>query len=156
VEGPFNAIQLDAEPVGRVLLEGRGAGGGPTASAVVADLVALARGDRFAPFTCRAEALRPVEPIPGGNPIPARYYLRLCVTDAPGVLADITRLFAQHGISLETVLQQVEPAQARAQLMLTTHETSEGPLQAALTAIAGLPSLHAAPVLLPIYPDSLP
>ena len=100
VDGVFNAVVAEGDFVGRVMLEGRGAGAGPTASAVVADLIDIAR-NRFTPVWGAASAeLSNAPSVPMSAHVGA-YYLRLMVVDRPGVIADVTAVLRDLGVSLE-------------------------------------------------------
>jgi homoserine dehydrogenase len=149
VEGVFNAVVAEGDAVGRVMLEGRGAGAGPTASAVVADLIDLAR-NRLTPVWGAASAdLAPVPSVPmtaheGG------YYLRLMVLDRPGVIADVTSILRDHGISLETMIQRGRAPGEAVPVVITTHETKESAMRAALARIAALETVVEPPALIRI------
>lgn len=151
VDGAFNAVQVEGDAVGRVVLEGRGAGGGPTASAVVSDLIAIARGDRYAAFTVAAQALQPAQ----AAPLEAHrgcYYLRLTLRDAPGALADITREFAAQHVSVHSITQRAIEADHSAQVIVITHEAGEAAVNRAASQIDTLAISLAAPVVLRIEP----
>ena len=105
VDGVFNAVVAEGDFVGRVMLEGRGAGAGPTASAVVADLIDIAR-NRHTPVWGAASAdLSNAPSVPMSAHVGA-YYLRLMVVDRPGVIADVTAVLRDQGVSLESMLQR--------------------------------------------------
>lgn len=149
IDGPFNAVQVEGDAVGRVVFEGRGAGGGPTGSAVVADLMAIARGDTFPAFTVTAKNLLQATPAP----LEAHqgcYYLRLSLKDEPGVLAEFTRAFAAESISVHSITQRAIAADSSAQVIVITHETNEAAVARAAATIAKLPISVAAPVVLRI------
>ena len=105
VEGSFNAVVADGDFVVSVLHEGRGAGGGPTASAVIADVIDIARGHRVPLFGIPATELEAV-PTRGMNHHKGAYYVRFNVVDESGVLADIARALTDHKVSMESVLQR--------------------------------------------------
>ena len=105
VDGVLNAVVVEGDAVGRAVLEGRGAGAGPTASAVAADIVDIARGFRPPIFGVPARALADLVPSPMADHRGA-YYVRLSVVDRPGVLATVAALLGEHGISIESVLQR--------------------------------------------------
>ncbi len=105
VDGVFNAVVAEGDFVGRVMLEGRGAGAGPTASAVVADLIDIARNRMTPVWGASAAALSSAPSVPMSNHI-GPYYLRLMVVDRPGVIADVTAILRDLGISLESMLQR--------------------------------------------------
>lgn len=149
VDGAFNAVQIEGHAVGRVLLEGQGAGEGPTASSVVSDILQVARGSQTEAFTLPAGALVPLETAPLSTLI-SRYYLRLSVLDETGVLADIASICAREDISVESLIQR-EPAEGDpAHIVMTTHETSEAAMQKALASIATLATVIKPPQMIRI------
>lgn len=149
IDGPFNAVQVEGDAVGRVVFEGRGAGGGPTGSAVVADIMAIARGDRYPAFTVASKDLAPAAPAPL-EAHRGRYYLRLALKDEPGVLAEFTRAFAAEAISVHSITQRAIANDASAQVIVITHETNEAAIMRVSAAIAQLAISLAAPVVLRI------
>ena len=149
LSGPFNAVQVEGDAVGRMVFEGRGAGGGPTGSAVVADLMSIARGDRYAPFTIRTQALATATPAAIAAH-KGRYYLRLSLKDEPGVLAEFTRAFAQEKISVHSITQRGIIADHSAQVVVVTHETQEAAVVRATRTITELAVSVAPPVVLRI------
>lgn len=149
VDGSFNAVQVEGNAVGRVVFEGRGAGAGPTASAVVADLIAIARGDRYAPFNVKAKQLKKA----AAGSLDAHkgcYYLRLSLKDEPGVLAEFTRAFAAQHISVHSITQRAVIADHSAQVIVITHETTEAAVKRAANTIAKLKVSVEPPVVLRI------
>lgn len=152
VEGPLNAVVVEGEPVGRLVFEGAGAGAGPTASAVVADLVAIARGERLPPFGVPAEALgraAPADPAARHG----RHYLRLVVADRPGVLADVAAALRDHGVSIESLVQPTATGDRPALLVIVTHAGAEGALRTAVAELAALPVVLEPPLMMPIMDD---
>ena len=146
VDGVFNAVVTEGDFVGRMMLEGRGAGAGPTASAVVADLVDLARG-RSTPMWGGALSDAPSVPISAHV---GTYYLRLMVVDRPGVIADVAAALRDHGVSLESMLQRGRAPGEAVPVVLVTHETRESAMRAALDRIAALDAVLEAPSLIRI------
>jgi len=149
VDGVYNAVVVEGDFVGRVMLEGRGAGAGPTASAVVADLIDIARG-RAAPVWGVTSAQLSDSP---GVPIAAHtgaYYLRLMVMDRPGVIADITAALRDSGVSLESMLQHGRAPGETVPIVLVTHETRESAMRAALDRIERLDAVLERPSLIRI------
>ncbi len=149
IDGPFNAVQVEGDAVGRVVFEGRGAGAKPTGSAVVADIMAIARGDSFPAFTVASKDLLEVQ----SAPLDAHqgcYYLRLSLKDEPGVLAEFTRAFAAESISVHSITQRAIAADSSAQVIVITHETNEAAVARAAKRIAELSISVAAPVVLRI------
>lgn len=149
IDGPFNAVQVEGDAVGRVVFEGRGAGGGPTGSAIVADIMAIARGDRYPPFTVATESLTQAQPA-SLDAHASCYYLRLSLKDEPGVLAEFTRAFAAESISVHSITQRALTSNASAQVIVITHETKEAAIARAAATIAELPISVAPPVVLRI------
>jgi homoserine dehydrogenase len=143
-EGVFNAVVADGDFADKVLLVGRGAGGGPTASAVAADLVDIARGRRTPPFGIPASALEPLRPAAIADRVGA-YYLRLMVVDRPGVIADVSAALRDHAVSLESVLQRARSPDQPVPVVLTTHETREADLMGAVSRIAALAAVVETP-----------
>ncbi len=148
-EGVFNAVVAAGDAVDKVLLVGRGAGGGPTASAIVADLVDIASG-RIAPsFGIDPRHLLPPEPADIGERVGA-YYLRLKVEDRPGVVADIAAILRAQGSSLESVVLGGRSQGLPVPLLLTTHDARERDMRQAVAHIAALPSVTETPCLIRI------
>jgi homoserine dehydrogenase len=149
VDGVFNAVVAEGDFVGRVMMEGRGAGAGPTASAVVADLIDIARG-RFTPvWGAGAASLTPEASVPMDRHTGA-YYLRLMVVDRPGVIADVTGVLRDNAISLESMLQRGRAPGEAVPVVLTTHETSEAAMRAAMARLAALDAVVEKPALIRI------
>jgi homoserine dehydrogenase len=149
VEGVFNAVLAEGDAVGRVVLQGRGAGAGPTASAVVADLMDLARG-RSAPLWGAASDT--LDPAPA-QPMAAHrgaYYLRLMVLDQPGVIADVTAVLRDARISLESMLQRGRAPGEAVPVVLVTHECEEAQMTEALARLAALPTVAEPPAMIRI------
>jgi len=157
VDGPTNAVVAEGNFVGRLLFQGAGAGDGPTASAVVADLVDIARGvdngEVGAPFSmpvAQLSALSPAEP--GGRT--ERTYLRFTVKDRAGVLAEITAAMRDAGVSIESLIQQGRGGEDEEVLLaIVTHEGPEANVARALTLLEGSDSLTGEPLVLPILPS---
>ncbi|MCL4745739.1 MAG: homoserine dehydrogenase [Burkholderiaceae bacterium] len=148
VEGAMNAVWVRGDAVGDTMYYGKGAGAEPTASAVVADLVDVARmltadpDNRVPHLAFQTESLAADLPILPIEDVHTAYYLRLRVADEPGVLADITRILADARISIDAVLQR-EPARGEAEtdIVLLTHRTIEKQANAAIARIEALPSV---------------
>jgi homoserine dehydrogenase len=136
VRDVFNAIFVEGREVGELMFFGRGAGGGPTASAVVGDIVEVCRnlssGARSPGCTCYRDRAR----IRSEHESPARYYIVLSVLDAPGVLSSIAGVFGRNGVSIASVRQ--EGFGDEATLVLVTHVSSEGRHAATFDELRGL------------------
>ncbi len=147
VEGAMNAVWVKGDAVGHTMYYGKGAGAEPTASAVIADLVDVARmltsdpGNRVPHLAFQADAMSTL-PILPMDAVETAYYLRMRVADEPGVLADITRILADGRISLDAVLQR-EPAEGENQtdIILLTHLSIEERVNAAIRRIESLPTV---------------
>jgi homoserine dehydrogenase len=151
VDGVFNAVEAEGDFVGRVMLEGRGAGAGPTASAVVADLIDIARGRSTPVWGAADAALSNLPAVPMGAHVGC-YYLRLMVVDRPGVIADVTAALRDAGVSLESMLQRGRAPGESVPVVLVTHETNEVAMRAALAQIAALDAVLESPALIRIEP----
>jgi homoserine dehydrogenase len=149
VEGVFNAVVTEGDFVGQNVAEGRGAGAGPTASAVVADLMDIARGRTLPTFSVPAAQLKRLPPSPMERHRGA-YYVRLMVVDRPGVIADVTAALRDEQVSLESMLQRGRAPDAAVPVVLTTHETEEASMRRALARIAVLDTVREPPHLIRI------
>ena len=144
VEGVMNAVLVKGDAVGATLYYGAGAGSEPTASAVIADLVDITRmhtadpGQRVPHLAFQPDQLAGTPILPMGD-ITTSYYLRLRVKDQPGVLADITRVLADHSISIDAMVQK-EPAEGEEQvdIIMLTHQAVEKRVDAAIAKMEAL------------------
>ena len=151
VDGVLNAVVAEGDFVGRVMLEGRGAGAGPTASAVVADLIDLGRGRATPVWGAEAAMLANLPAVPMSAHVGA-YYLRLMVVDRPGVIADVTAALRDAGVSMESMLQRGRAPGEAVPVVLVTHETNEAAMHRALDQIAALDAVLEFPTLIRIEP----
>ena len=149
VEGVFNAVVADGDFIDTLMQEGRGAGEGPTASAVVADLVDIARGHVTPTFAVPATELRHVAPAPMERHRGA-YYLRLMVVDRPGVFADVAAAMRDHDVSMEAVLQHGRDPGETVPVVITTHETEEAAMTGTIKDIESLDAVVEPPCLIRI------
>lgn len=138
VEGVFNAVATEGDFVGASLMVGRGAGDGPTASAVIADILDIAAGRAAPAFGVPVDQLRDVT-TDAVSAHQGAYYVRLEVIDQPGVMAGVTKVLQEESISLETVIQRGRAPEEPVSVVLTTHETSEASMQSALQKISEFP-----------------
>jgi homoserine dehydrogenase len=146
VEGAFNAVMLQGDAIREITLEGPGAGGIETASAVVADMASVI-GTMGTGFLQNDGAWRTLPRLPAGEHR-SPFYFRLAVTDRPGVLARVAELLAQREISVARLLQYQNGDGAA--LHVVTHETSAGALDDALDAIEALDEVRRRPLPLPV------
>jgi homoserine dehydrogenase len=148
VEGPTNAVVAEGNFAGRLLFQGAGAGDGPTASAVAADLIDIARGDIGAPFSVPVSALEPRPRADAGHRT-NRTYLRFTVADRPGVLAEIATAMRDAGVSIESLIQQGRPEEGGEVLVaMVTHEGPEANVAEALRLLEGSASLAEPPLVM--------
>jgi homoserine dehydrogenase len=147
LEGVTNAVVCEGDFVGQTIYEGPGAGEGPTASAVVADLIDIARGARVFPFGASALTLAPAGEA--GAEVEAPYYLRFKLVDRPGALAEIARDLGDCGVSIRSMRQHDE-ADGGADVLIVTHATRRPALDRALGLIAESAVSLAPPVALRI------
>ncbi|MGE3538906.1 MAG: homoserine dehydrogenase [Candidatus Tectimicrobiota bacterium] len=149
VHGVYNAVSIRGDMVGRNMLIGRGAGAFPTGSAVVGDIVDIARNilkdssGRVPPQSYQAQSLQEV-PLYDVEDVVCKHYLRFQVTDQPRVLAAIAGILGEHAISLESVLQKgrAHAHGAPVSVVMMTHEARERSVRKALQAIATLPTIQ--------------
>ncbi|EHH68928.1 homoserine dehydrogenase [Gluconobacter morbifer] len=147
VEGVFNAVSTLGRFSGPMTISGRGAGEGPTASAVVADLIDLARGNAI-PVWGRQDVPAPVACADLAE-LKSAFYLRLDVQDRPGVMADLTSVLRDNDVSVHFVSQH-DAATGGAHLAIVTHQVPEKAIHAAATALAALPVVTGKPLVLKI------
>jgi homoserine dehydrogenase len=140
VRDSYNAVFLEGGKIEQLMFYGRGAGGDPTSTAVVGDLVAVARnvtgGVRGVGCTCFLDrAIRPMSEMRG------QYFVRVDVTDKPGVLAQIAAVFGSNGVSIKSVVQEGKGDEA--QLVFITHTANEGAVQQSIQELRGSPVVAA-------------
>ena len=149
VAGAMNAVVAEGNFVGRLFFEGRGAGEGPTASAVVADLIDIARGEFGPAFAMPVASLADSGKADNGARS-GRFYLRFTVADRPGVLAEITAAMRDAGVSIESMIQRGEAPDGGVLLVMTTHAGPESAVTAAVSALSNSVSLIGRPMVMPI------
>ncbi|TCM18733.1 homoserine dehydrogenase [Novosphingobium sp. PhB165] len=150
VDGATNAVVAEGNFMGRLLFQGAGAGDGPTASAVVADIIDIARGEKGAAFSMPSSELEAIEPAGTGHRR-SRSYIRFTVPDRPGVLADITAAMRDAGVSIASMIQKGHAGQeGEVILAIVTHEGPESAVSEAMRVLEGSDSLAAAPLVMQI------
>lgn len=153
VDGATNAVVAEGNFSGRLLFQGAGAGDGPTASAVVADLIDIARstvggGEIGVPFSVPVAELEAMPPADSG-PRLGRAYIRFTVADRPGVLAEITAAMRDAGVSIESLIQKGRAGDAEAVMVaMVTHEGPESAVAEALRLLDGSASLAEPPLVM--------
>jgi homoserine dehydrogenase len=149
VDGSFNAVVADCGDADTYVFEGRGAGQGPTASAVVADIVDIARGNIGPVFGIPVSQLRKMPSIAPSARI-GSFYLRFQVLDVPGVMAEISRHLAIEGVSIESMLQRGRSPGEPVAIVMITHETQQVAVMRALKAIAASDKVFETPCMIPM------
>ena len=144
VESAYNAVVACGDFVDDTMYQGRGAGAGPTASAVVADIIDIARGSAVATFGVPANTLKamPASPIERHR---GAYYVRLMVDDQPGVIADISEAFRDESVSIESMLQRARSQTEAVPVVLNTNVCEEAAMRRTLERIEALDSVVEAP-----------
>jgi len=152
IEGSTNAVVAEGNFSGRLMFQGAGAGEGPTASAVVADLIDIARGDAGTVFATPASKMEPCERAESGNRI-GKSYVRFIVTDKPGVLAEITAAMRDANVSIESLIQTEKTDEGSVLISMVTHDSRERDVSKSLAALSSSTSLQAVPVVMHLLSD---
>ncbi len=147
--GALNALFIESQRIGRIFVQGPGAGAGPTAAAVAADIADVMTGAVRPVFQRPATTLRPFTPVDPSKSM-SRAYLRFLVKDEPGVIAAVSETLAEAGVSIESFLQKPVENSEGVPIVLTTHAVAESVLSAAIDRIANLSSVLDRPRLLRI------
>lgn len=142
VNGVFNAIYVHGEAVGETMFYGPGAGELPTATAVVADLVTVVKNMKLGVNGRGSVAPYKEKLLKGNDQINSKFFLRLVVADKRGVLAQITRILAEHDVSLEHVMQQPYNDGKQAEIIMVTHHASKGNIMDVRNAFEALDSVY--------------
>jgi homoserine dehydrogenase len=152
VDGSFNAVQVEGDLIGQALFYGRGAGSEPTASAIIADLIALGTS---AGRGARETATRLAPTLRSMSLLQTRYFLRLLTLDRPGVMASIATVLGDRGISLASVVQKESVVLGDdvpgAEIVLTTHIASEAAVQDAIATLRQMPVVKTVGSLLRVH-----
>ncbi len=147
LEGGTNMVILEGDHVGQIVMRGAGAGEGPTASAVMSDVLDIARGTRISTFGQPAETLEIANPAKSLSPAP--YYLRMTLHDKPGALAKIATALGESGISIDRMRQYSHDA-PQAPILIVTHKTTRTALDQAIETFNGTGVLASTPVAIRI------
>lgn len=149
VDGSLNAVVAEGNFVGRLFFQGSGAGEGPTASAVVADLIDIGRGEFGPAFAMPVDSLASLPPAAAGDRV-GRVYLRFTVADRPGVLAELTAAMRDAGVSIESLIQRGNSENGGVYLVMVTHEVPERAITDALARLHGSENILGRPMLMHI------
>jgi homoserine dehydrogenase len=147
LQGGTNMVVLEGDSVGQIVLRGAGAGAGPTASAVMADVMDIARGLRLPTFGQPAATLR--APVPAKSATPAAHYLRMTLLDKPGALAKIATALGEAGVSIDQ-MRQYSHSGAEATVLIVTHKATRDDINAASARFGQTGVMVGAPVVLRI------
>ncbi|MFF7719665.1 homoserine dehydrogenase [Streptomyces luteogriseus] len=139
VRGAYNAVFVESDAAGQLMFYGPGAGGSPTASAVLGDLVAVCR-NRLSGATGPGESAYAALPVSPMGEVVTRYHISLDVADKPGVLAQVATVFAEHGVSIDTVRQSGKDGEAS--LVVVTHRASDAALTGTVEALRKLDTVR--------------
>jgi len=149
IDGVMNAISVVGDKVGETLYYGPGAGGDATASAVVANIIDIARSGKSTPMLGFNRDLETGLTLKSKDKIVSKYYLRMNVADQAGVLAKVTALFGEHNISIQTMLQRPTDANS-ANLLISTHDAVEKDIQTLITSLESLDFVNTSVVMIRI------
>lgn len=142
VRGAYNAVFVESDAAGQLMFYGPGAGGAPTASAVLGDLVAVCR-NRLNGATGPGDSAYAALPVSPMGDVVTRYHISLDVADKPGVLAQVATVFAEHGVSIDTVRQQArQDGAGEASLVVVTHRASDASLTGTVEALRKLDTVR--------------
>ena len=148
VEGVLNAVELETELAGSVLLTGYGAGAEATATAVLSDIISIAQDKQPNVFGTRVSSLQ--LDVKQGDKENNRYYMRLNVIDKSGVLASVTEIFKKYGLSIESLLQRGRNPNEEVPVVITTHETDHKTLTSVMKELSNSKELISKPVCMKI------
>ena len=124
IDGVLNAVVVDGFPIGKSVLQGEGAGPGPTSSALISDLCSILKGDINYPFGISSHSRKNISKFNILNHL-CSSYLRIEVKDQPGVLSSITKIFAKNKISIKNLIQKPNKKNKKASIIIITHENIE-------------------------------
>jgi homoserine dehydrogenase len=147
--GALNALFIEGRRIGRIFIQGPGAGEGPTAAAAAADIADIMTGARRPVFQAPAGSLKPLPALDAAHRH-VRAYLRLMVKDEPGVIAAVSETLAEAGVSIDSFLQKAVEGAGGVPIVLTTHAAPESVLLAAVGRIAALPAVLERPRMMRI------
>jgi homoserine dehydrogenase len=133
LQGGTNMVVLEGDSVGQIVLRGPGAGEGPTASAILADVIEIARGTRLSTFGQPAKTL--AEPVAAKAESPAPYYLRMELADKPGALAKVATVLGDEGISIDRMRQYAHADATVAPVLIVTHKCTRDAVNHALARL---------------------
>ena len=148
LEGGTNMVVLEGDAAGQIVLRGAGAGEGPTASAVMSDVIDIARGIRVSTFGQPASSLS--KSTPAKTAAPAPFYLRMALQDKPGALAKVATVLGEAGVSIDRMRQYQHSHEATAPVLIVTHKTPRSALDRALAGMDATGVVEGRPVAIRI------
>ena len=152
ISGSTNAVVAEGNFSGRLMFQGAGAGDGPTASAVVADLIDIARGDSGTVFSLPVDQMKSLERAESGNRA-GKSYIRFIVADKPGVLAEITAAMRDADVSIESMIQTEKTDEGSVLISMVTHDSLERDVLAGLAALSSSTSIQSEPLVMHLLSD---
>lgn len=152
IEGSTNAVVAEGNFSGRLMFQGAGAGDGPTASAVVADIIDIARGDNGTVFASPADQMQAIARAESGNR-KGKSYIRFVVTDKPGVLAEITAAMRDADVSIESLIQTEKTSEGNVLISMVTHDAMEGDVIKSLASLSSSTSVTGDPMIMHLLSD---
>ncbi len=152
IKGSTNAVVAEGNFSGRLMFQGAGAGDGPTASAVVADLIDIARGDSGNVFAMPADQMKKIDRAESGNRT-GKSYIRFLVADKPGVLAEITAAMRDAKVSIESLIQTEKTVEGSVLISMVTHQAKERDVAQSLGKLSSSDSLQVPPVVMHLLSD---
>ena len=152
IDGSTNAVVAEGNFSGRLMFQGAGAGDGPTASSVVADLIDIARGENGTVFAVPASKMEKIDRAESGNRT-GKTYIRFVVADKPGVLAEITAAMRDANVSIESLIQTEKTGEGSVLISMVTHDCLERDVTDSLANLSSSTSLQGAPVVMHLLSD---
>ena len=152
IEGSTNAVVAEGNYSGRLMFQGAGAGDGPTASAVVADIIDIARGENGTVFASPANQMKAIDRAASGNRR-GKSYIRFVVADKPGVLAEITAAMRDANVSIESLIQTEKTGEGNVLISMVTHNAVEGDVIKSLESLSTSKSVTGKPVIMHLLSD---
>ncbi len=153
IDGSTNAVVVEGNHVGRLMLQGAGAGDGPTASAVVADIIDVARGNSLPAFAIPSDMLSVTKPADFGDRT-GKSYIRFVVADKPGVLAEITAAMRDADVSIESLIQTTRAEDDSVMISLVTHECRERDIASGLDTLMSSKNVLQRPVVMHLLSET--
>lgn len=147
IEGSTNAVVAEGNYSGRLMFQGAGAGDGPTASAVVADIIDIARGNQGTVFGKPAHQMPTIERAASGNRT-GKSYIRIVVADKPGVLAEITAAMRDADVSIESLIQTEKTSEGNVLISMVTHDAMEGDVIKSMESLSSSKSVTGKPMIM--------